>query len=215
MRTDSGFCPLCGTQLEEGAEPSVPSSPYRYPDLSRSIAQYNLVQRILLFVTFLGCGVCLMVNLLVAPGFLWSLIVIASAAYLWLAVPPLLRKGVNFAAQLVILVALTSFLAVALDFIIGYLGWSVTYVLPSLLSAGILATALMGLFNRTNWAQIVLYQVIIGVFGFLPLVLHLVGLSSNMVMALVTAGLALASILFTIVFGDRSIKSEFKRRFHF
>lgn len=216
MRTSSDFCPLCGTELAPGQNSSSkPPAPNSYPDLAKNIARYNLIKRILMFVSLLGCGICLMVNLLVTPGFLWCLIVIASVIYCWLAIPPLLRRGTNFAARIVLNIALTSLLTIMLDIIIGYSGWSVSYVLPSLLSAGILATALMALINRTNWAQIVLYQVLVGIFGFIPLLLYVLGIASNLVMVIITAALALASLLVTLLFGDRSIKSEFKRRFHF
>ena len=73
----------------------------------------------------------------------------------------------------------------------------------------------MVIINRTSWARYVLYQVIMGAFGFIPLVLYLLGLAQNLVIVLVSAGISLASLLATIVFADSSIKSEFKRRFHF
>lgn len=215
VQTASSFCPLCGTELLPGEAPKINPPPNMYPDLSKAKARYDLVTRILLFISIFGCAISVLINLLVMPRFLWSLIVVASVVYCWLAIPPMVRRGVNFASQIVVTVLLTSTLAIALDFIIGYRGWSVTYVLPALLSAGIAATAIMALFNRTNWAQFVLYQVLVGVFGFLPLVFYMVGLAQNMVMVLVTAGLALASLLITLIFGDRTIKSEFKRRFHF
>lgn len=209
-----GFCPLCGTDLVAGGAPTRPVVRNLYPDLSQRAAQYNLTLRLLLFVSLLGCGVSVLVNLLAMPGFWWCLIVLAFVAYCWLAIPPLLRKGVNFAKQTVFLVALTALLVVALDAIIGWHGWSVDFVLPGLLSAGILAILAMVVFNRTNWAQYALYQVIMGVFGFIPLLLYLLNIANNLVMVLVAAGLALASLLITVLFADRTVKSEFKRRFH-
>lgn len=208
------FCPLCGEELTEGAAPAcaLPRNPY--PDLAGRLVQYNFIMRLLLFLTLLGCGISVLVNLLAAPGFLWCLIVIAAAGYCWLIIPPLLRRGVNYATRVVWQVLFTSALVVALDFIIGYQGWSVTFVIPSLLNAGILALALLAAINRTNWVQYVFAQVLVGVFSFVPLVLYLFGISQNLVMVLVTSCLGLASILITLVFGDRTIKSEFKRRFH-
>lgn len=213
--TESDFCPLCGTPLEPASPPAGILPRNEYPDLSHVMVQYNFIRRLLLFISLLGCGLSVLVNVLVTPYFMWSLIVVASVAYCWLILPPLLRRGVNYAAQAVLQVVFTSVLVVALDVIIGYRGWSVTYVVPGLLCAGILAIALMIALNRTNWAQYLLYQLIMGIFGFVPLLLYFLGFARNMVMVLVTAGCALASLLATIVFGDRTIKSEFKRRFHF
>lgn len=206
------FCPLCGGALEDFPQPGSPLN--LYPDLSGRTRQYNLIARLLVFLSLLGAGLSVLINLLVPSGFMWCLIVIAALVYLWLTVPPLLRRGVNYSRRIMFQVIFTCILVVALDFITGYRGWSVNYVVPGLLSAGIGAIGVMVVFNRTNWSQYVLYQVQMGVFAFIPLVLYLMGLSNSLVMVLIAASLGLASLLVTIVFGDRSIKSEFKRRFH-
>ena len=206
------FCPLCGNPLEESPKTGAPLN--LYPDLSGRERQYNLIYRLLLFLSLLGAGLSVLINLLVPSKFLWCLIVLAALLYLWLSVPPLLRRGFNYSRRIMFQVLFTCVLMVALDIIIGYTGWSVDYVVPGLLSAGIGAIGVMVVFNRTNWAQYVLYQVQMGIFGFIPLLLYLLGLSNSLIMVLITASLALASLLVTIVLGDRSIKSEFKRRFH-
>lgn len=171
---DSDFCPLCGSPLEEKALPAgsnVPTPNNRYPDLHGATAQYNLVKRLLVFFSLLGGSVSLLVNLLVPTGFLWSLVAIAAILYLWLSIPPLLRRGINFAKRIVFQVLFTSALVVAMDIIIGYNGWSVSYVVPALLCAGIVGIWVMIIFNRTSWAQYVLYQFIMGIFGLIPLLL--------------------------------------------
>ena len=214
VETGGEFCPLCGTRLEETPDRPADPVPNAYPDLSRSMAQYNFVWRLFAFLTFFGCGFSVLINLLLNPRFLWCLIVIAAAVYSWATVPRLLARGANSAKKIVLTVLITALLVVALDLIIGYRGWSVDYVVPSLLITGILASWAMVMFNRTRWAQYVLYQVIVGIFGFVPLLLYLLGIGGNLVLVLVAAGLALASILITVTFGDRSIKNEFIKRFH-
>lgn len=214
VQNKKDFCPLCGTPLDPAQTPAYPLPSNHYPDLSRALAKYNFVVRILLLITLLGSGVSLLVNLLVSPGFLWSLIVIAASTYCWLVVPPLLRRGVNYAAQTVLQVFGTSLLMIVLDSIIGFRGWSISYVIPGLLMAGILSIGLMAIFNRTFWSQYVLYQVLMGVFGFIPLLLYLLGLPSNLLMVIFTGALAMASLLITFIFSDRTVKNEFKRRFH-
>ncbi|MDL2327807.1 DUF6320 domain-containing protein [Ruminococcaceae bacterium OttesenSCG-928-A11] len=215
MQTAAEFCPLCGTALHS-AQPNtpLPMPQNTYPDLSGAAAKYNLMFRLLLFFTLLGAGISVLVNWLVTPSFLWCLIVVAALAYLWLTVPPYLRRGVNYAKRIMYQALFTSALAVALDFIIGYRGWSVSYVIPSLLDAAIAAVWLMVVFNRTNWAQYIFYQMVIGTFGLVPLVLYLLGFAQNLPMVLVTAGLALASLLISLVFGDKTLKNDFRRRFH-
>lgn len=210
-----GFCPLCGTALEAAQPPAYTVPQNHYPNLSKISAGYNLVLRLFVFLSLLGCGLSVLVNVMIPTGFWWCLIVIAAVLYLWLTIPPLLRQGTNYAKRIVLQAIFTSALVVALDAITGYRGWSVTYVLPGLLSAGILAIGLMVMFNRTSWTQYVFYQFLMGLFGFIPLLLYFLGVAQNLVMVLLTAAFGLASLLVTLVFGDRSFKSDFKRRFHF
>ncbi|MDL2325262.1 DUF6320 domain-containing protein [Ruminococcaceae bacterium OttesenSCG-928-A16] len=214
VHTEENFCPLCNEILLPGNAPPHPVPQNSYPNLADKLVKYNFIKRLLLFLSLLGCGVSVLINLLVTPGFLWCLIVAAAVIYGWLVVPPLLQRGVNFALQAVLQVFFASALTISLDFIIGYKGWSTNYVIPSIIIVCILSVALLAVFNRTNWAQYILYQVIIGILGFAPLVLYLTGLAQNIVMALIPAGLGLASLLASLIFGDRTLKTEFKRRFH-
>lgn len=216
VQTQGGFCPLCGGELESTApRPCEENQPINeYPDLSGAAAQYNIIRRLFIFVSLFGSIVSVLINILVPTGFWWSLIVIASVIYCWVSVPPLLRRGVNYGARILFQTIFTSVLVILVDVIIGYKGWSATYVVPGILCASIMATWLMVAFNRTSWVQYVLYQVMMAVFALVPLVLYIIGLAGNRIMVLVTASLGLASLLITLIFGDKSIKSEFKRRFH-
>jgi hypothetical protein len=90
----------------------------------------------------------------------------------------------------------------------------VTYVVPAITSTGIVGIGMVVAFSRTNRSQYVLYQLMIGVFGLAPLILYFIGLAKNLTMVLVATSLGVASFLVSVVFGDRTIKGEFKRRFH-
>ena len=215
MQSEEQFCPLCGTPLSAAEDtPDFESPRNLYPDGSAAATRYNFIRRLLVFFTLAGCGISILVNFLATPGFWWSLIVLASSLYCWAVVPPLLRKGTNYGAQAVMQVVLTSLLVVALDFVIGYHGWSVSYVIPGLLGAGTLVIVLLVIFDRMRWGQVVLYQITIGIFGFVPLVLYYFDIAQNLIIALVSAALSILSIAFILAFGDRTVKNEFRRRFH-
>jgi hypothetical protein len=214
VRTKGEFCPLCGTALVPATAHAARLPENDYPDLTGAAAQYNLFFRLALFLSLLSAGLSVLVNLLVPAKLLWCLIVVAALAYLWLTVPPLLRRGANHAKRTMYQAVFTSLMVTALDFIIGYRGWSIAYAVPALLDAAIVAVGLMVMFNRTGWSQYIFYQMLTAVFGFAPLTVYLMGFANNLVMVLVTAGLALASLLLTIIFGEKSIKNDFRRRFH-
>lgn len=211
INTGRQQCPLCGTPLEKGDDPAF----FSYPALTDITVRYNLVMRIGIFISVLASGLSLLINFLTSPHFMWSLIVIACLVYLWALVLSLLRRGVNQAKRIIFQVVMTSLLVVALDVITGYKGWSVSFVVPGLFSVGILAVLIMSIFMPTKWSEYIFYQLMMSIFGFIPLGLYFFGLAQNLVVVLVSTGIALMSVLFTIIFGDRSLKNDFIRRFHF
>ncbi len=214
-QSSSEFCPLCGDELTKKECTCLPNLPVNsYPDLSKERALTHLVLRILAFLSLLGGGISLLINWLIPTGVWWSLIVIAASAYLWLSIPPFLRRGFNPTKRILLQVIFTCILIVIVDYTIGFSGWSTSYVVPGILCAGLGGINAMIVFNRTSWAQYVFYQCIMAVFGFTPLLLWLLGLADNRIMVIIAVSMALASLLGTIVFGDRTVKSEFKRRFH-
>lgn len=214
INTENTTCPLCGTGLTAQEETAYSTPDNCYPNFNKELATYNFVVRLLLFVSLLGCGVSVLINLLTNTSFLWCLIVVAAVVYAWLVVPALLRQGFNFGLQSLLQAFSASALCIALDFIIGYSGWSFTYVVPSIITLCIISVDLLSLFYRTRYSQYVLYQIIVGILGFVPLVLYLTGVANVFILAIIPACLGLASVLACLVFGDKTVKNEFKRRFH-
>ncbi len=59
-----------------------------------------------------------------------------------------------------------------------------------------------------------MYQIAITVFSFIPLILWAAGLLTRPFLALFTVTVTVIILAVTIVLGDRSVKTELKRRFH-
>lgn len=210
IATPAGRCPLCGGALEGDGAGCAPAYPPQ-----RDAKGYHFVRRLLGFCSALACVVCAAANWLFTPGVWWCLYVVTALGYLWLSVPHMARRGGNGGGKALMQVVCLSALAVLLDLEIGWQGWSVDFVLPVICCGGIAAVLVMILANRTNWAGYVLYQLVLTVIGFVPAVLYAAGLARFLPGALAPAGLAAASLLGLFIFGDRSIKSEFKRRLRF
>ena len=78
-----------------------------------------------------------------------------------------------------------------------------------------MAVVVLVMCNRTNWAGYVLYQAVLAVFGLAMPMLYFTGLAHSLVGAVVPSILAVATLAGMAVFGDRTIKNEFRRRLHF
>ena len=59
-----------------------------------------------------------------------------------------------------------------------------------------------------------MYQIAITIFSFIPVILWAAGLVTRPLMTLVTVVVTVLILFVTIKWGDRSVKTELKRRFH-
>ena len=209
VATPARLCPLCAGPLVAGTHStSAVYPPYR-------IKHYGFVKRLLILLSVIAVGVCAFINVVITQGFWWWLLALTGIVYAWAAVLHAMRRGGNGGGIILMQVVCACALVMLVDLETGWNGWSVTYMLPGIFCAGIIAIVVLIVCNRTNWAGYVLYQAALAICGFIPLVLFFTGVSKNFWLALAPCALAVISLLGLLLFGDRSIKNEFKRRFRF
>ncbi len=214
VRTKDERCPVCGNALEGINRPLSIRAKNNYPDHRSQLATYGLLRRVLKVTTVFVCLFSALVNLLLTPMLWWSVLVLGAAMYGWLVVPAWMRRNANVVRVLAVQVVLTSIAVVLVDFVTGYRGWSMDYVVPSLLIAGIVCAALIIILDYRHWSYYVFYQVLICLFGISPLLFYFLNISHNLPLVLVSVGLGLAGLVATLGFADKSIKNEFIKRFH-
>lgn len=209
--TPASVCPLCTGPLDGTCEHLKPA----YPEFVEKRKHYYLLRRILLFFSIAAALVSLTANLLFTPDIWWFVFVFTGLLYVWAAIPHIFRKGGNLGGKVLVQVACASLLLVLLDWETGWRGWSVSFALPMVFSAGILGVMVVIVANRTNWARYVMYQALLALLGFVPPVLYLTGVANQLWAAFIPALLAGINLAMLAAFGDRNIKNEFRRRFHF
>ena len=123
-------------------------------------------------------------------------------------------RHANLASKIVLQTIAAEVLLVMIDHSTGYAGWSVNYGIPSTLLFADLAVVFLIIVNRLNWQSYFMYQIAITIFSFIPVILWAAGLVTRPLMALITVVVTVAILFVTIKWGDRSVKTELKRRFH-
>ena len=122
---DSLICPLC-----KGALSDAKSVRPAYPDMLPKLQRMRLALRIVAFCAIVGSLVLGIVNYLTYRGVKWSLVSVAAIVYLYLTfavtVQPLSDEQEKILFQGIISMAL----ALAVDFSLGYRGWSVNIAIP-------------------------------------------------------------------------------------
>ena len=203
-------CPLCRSILEK-----TESMENMYPNVRSRIRGLRLAGRIYLFCGMVIFAMLALLDWRREAQIWWSVLVGLVLLYGYLVLRYAIVGKSGYRGKVMVLAVLAVLLAVAADFVIGYRGWSVDYVLPG----GILALdgVVVGCMacNPRRWYSYILWQLLLVLCGLIPVVLHLLCLEHNAVMAFLPLAVSAALFLGTLIIGDRPARQELARRFHF
>lgn len=185
-----------------------------YPQIRYDRKRLKKLVTIFYGLLFFVGAVLGVINYATYSGSLWSVIAIGLMAYTALTVEYSILRHANLASKILLQTVAAQVLLVALDHSTGYNGWSVNYGIPSTILFADLSIVFLILVNRMNWQSYFMYQIAVTVFSFIPLILWGAGLLTRPSLALITVVVTVIILVVTIVLGDRSVKTELKRRFH-
>ena len=200
-------CPLCHSVLEKTVEVEN-----MYPNVRTMTRRLALLSRIYLFVAILVEALLIYLNVLSDSEMFWSAIPGLAMLYGYLVLRYAILGKSGYKGKIIVLTLIAILMVVAIDFVVGYRGWSVNYALPSailLVDAGILMCI-----NRRNWQSYMMWQIFMILCSVVPLVLYAVGIVTAPILALLAFAFSTALFLGTLIIGDRRARTELRRRFH-
>lgn len=202
-------CPLCHSVLEKTVEVEN-----MYPNVRTMTRRLALLSRIYLFVAILVEALLIYLNVLSDSEMFWSAIPGLAMLYGYLVLRYAILGKSGYKGKIIVLTLIAILMVVAIDFVVGYRGWSVNYALPSailLVDAGIL---ILMCINRRNWQSYMMWQIFMILCSVVPLVLYAVGIVTAPLLALLAFAFSTAQFLGTLIIGDRRARTELRRRFH-
>ena len=202
-------CPLCHSVLEKTVEVEN-----MYPNVRTMTRRLALLSRIYLFVAILVEALLIYLNVLSDSEMFWSAIPGLAMLYGYLVLRYAILGKSGYKGKIIVLTLIAILMVVAIDFVVGYRGWSVDYALPSailLVDAGIL---ILMCINRRNWQSYMMWQIFMILCSVVPLVLYAVGIATAPLLALLAFAFSTALFLGTLIIGDRRARTELRRRFH-
>ena len=202
-------CPLCHSVLEKTVEVEN-----MYPNVRTMTRRLALLSRIYLFVAILVEALLLYLNVISDSEMFWSAIPGLAMLYGYLVLRYAILGKSGYKGKIIVLTLIAILMVVAIDFVVGYRGWSVNYALPSailLVDAGIL---ILMCINRRNWQSYMMWQIFMILCSVVPLVLYAVGIVTAPLLALLAFAFSTALFLGTLIIGDRRARTELRRRFH-
>ena len=202
-------CPLCKSILEQTEELEN-----MYPDVRIRMRRLKLFSRIYLFCAILAEAALFCVNLLTESQLWWSAITGLAFLYFYMVLRYAILGKSGYKSKVTVLVILSILIAVVIDFVLGYRGWSVDYVLPVgiLVVDAVVLICMIG--NRRNWQSYMMWQILMILCSLIPMGLYIKELEQNPYMAFLSLAVSVTIFLGTIIIGDRRARMELVRRFH-
>ena len=202
-------CPLCGSVLEPTVEVEN-----MYPNIRLKSRKLVFISRLYLF-----CAIAIeifLINLCMLSD-VQSLVYIISGLVLlfgYIVIRYAILGTSGYIAKTVVLTIIAVIMLVAIDFSVGYNGWSVNYAFPAgilLIDAGTLV--LMAVTNK-NWQSYIMLQIFMVLCSIMAIILNFVHIVTNPIVSIVALNVSVILLLGTIIIGGRRSRVELKRRFH-
>ena len=202
-------CPLCNCVLEQTVEVEN-----MYPNVRLKARKMMLFGRIYLFLAILTEALLLYINYVTAPKMWWSVITGMIFLYGYLLIRFAILGKTGYRIKIVVLMMIMILMMVAIDFVAGYHGWSLNYVLPSGILAVDVGIWLLMLINRRNWQSYMMLQIFMMVCSVVPVIFAAVGIVTAPLLSQIALAFSVFLFLGTVIIGDRRARTELRRRFH-
>ena len=202
-------CPLCKSILVETDELEN-----MYPNARVRMRKLLFLSRVYLFCAILLEALLVSIDMSVPSPFQWSIISGLGLASVYITLRYAILGTSGHQSKIVLMTVLAVLLAVGIDWVIGFSGWSLHYVLPSgilLVDVGILLGMIL---NRRNWQSYIMCQILMIICSILPAVLIITDYMPGYQMAFLPLFVSVLLFLGTMIIGGRRAWVELKRRFH-
>jgi hypothetical protein len=209
-------CPLCHKELQiQDGEVLIKAYPDYVPRKSPDV--FSLICMILAITSI---SLSVLINVLTLQTHFWSAIVTVYVLYAWLlgklTFNPRIHAGFKLLAHAIaipcslIVVNVFAQSSVAMSKIT----WAISYAMPLTFVGFILMTLLVIYRKRYDRRDFIVYQLSLCVLAFIPILLVIFRVIEPMIPSIIAAIVSAITITGMLLFGRKSVKTEFRRKFH-
>lgn len=217
---DTDVCPLCHSVLDEMTKEEteemeqIVGDGAPYPDVRKRTKHLHFVMRLILFLFILAEIGLVIINYIATPHFWWSGISGVAMIYIYLSMVYWINHDAGYAAKIGLQLTLTMLLLLGIDYFTGMTGWSLKWAIPGVILFGDAIVFFLMMLNRQHWYSYTLLLLLIAIFSIGIISLYFTGKITNVVLPVTCVAVTGIYLLGTIIFGDRELARELKRRFH-
>lgn len=205
----SQYCPLCRTVLE--ADSSLVNM---YPDERILIRKYDLLSRIYLFCIIIVEAVLVLLNIALESEIWWSIITALGLLYSYLVLRYAIIGKSGHRSKAFVLIVMGVLSAISIDFVLGYRGWAVDFMLPTGILIMDVVLVICILINRRCWHSYIMWLFAMLICSAIPVVLFVNNLENHWYIAYMPMIFTVVILLGVFIIGGRRSVDEVRRRFH-
>jgi len=205
------LCPLCQGELKDLNDDNREI----FPEIPTMFHKYSLFFRILILSSVTVAIVSVMFNVMFPTEGWWSLFVVAGIGCFWIGTAIAISKRTNIPKNILYQVVLLSALAVLWDNWTHWHAWSVNYVIPIVCIGAMISMAIIAKVTNLHARDYMIYLIIDGLFGIVPIVFYFTGLLTMQYPSLICVAASIISLVSLLLFEGENMRSELKRRLHF
>ena len=202
-------CPLCNSVLEQDG-----LGEDRYPNISKKLRAVSLVRRIIVFAAIFVSAINLYIDFSHDYNIHYSIIVVAGCLYGIGCMLAFTKQGAGYRKRTFAMSFFGLALVIVIDYVIGYTGWSVNFVLPGIYIYIAVAMLILMIVNNRSWQSYLILQLGMTLLSGLSLLLIPLSIITVPILSIIAFALCLFSFLGCYIIGGPKANSEMKRRFH-
>ncbi len=202
-------CPLCQEALK-GDKPQDEV----FPQVMFIYKEHSLFFKILLLVSIIVGSTTVALNILLNEWGAWSLFVLGGLGSVWASLITAINKRNNIPKNIVYQVMIISVIAIIWDLLTGWRSWSISYVIPFVCFFAMISMAVISKVLKLYIEDYILYIIIDGLFGIIPIIFIFTGGLSVIYPSLICIVTSIISLSTILIFEDKKLLAEIKRRLH-
>lgn len=214
IKGDWSHCPLCQSPLiQRESKEANKQSNSSFPDIP---LHYNRKKAIQSFLRYS----LVIVSLYLLVQYFWTFeffgleYVILGLLVTWTNIVFLVRKRRNPAKAINYVLFFVSLVSVYIDYLRGWTGWSITFVVPILSISSLIAISISIRVVRLKVEDYVLYLQLAALVGIAPLLFLLMGWTGNPLASIVSVVFSFSLFVFILIRYRRKVIKELKKRMH-
>jgi len=203
------ICPLCQGHLT-GDKPQDEV----FPRISFIYREYSTFFKVMLLISIIAASISVAVNIMLPQSGAWSLFVLGGLGSVWVSIITAINKRKNIPKNIVYQVMTISVIVLLWDVLMGWKGWSINYVIPFVCFFAMLSMAVISKVRKLHIEDYILYIIIDGLFGIVPAVFIIIGFLDVLYPSLICIVTSVISLSTIIIFEDKRLIAEMRRRLH-